>query len=57
MSVEDVATARGGPGWFQLYTVSDWPATERMLKRAEDDRERGEGECKNASEQRRHSHR
>jgi isopentenyl diphosphate isomerase/L-lactate dehydrogenase-like FMN-dependent dehydrogenase len=36
MSVEDVAAARGGPGWFQLYTVSDWSATERMLKRAED---------------------
>ncbi len=36
LSVEDVAAARGGPGWFQLYTVSDWTATERMLKRAED---------------------
>jgi len=35
-SVEDVATARGGPGWFQLYTTSDWSATQRMLKRAED---------------------
>ena len=34
-SVEDVAAARGGPGWFQLYTVSDWAATEHMLKRAE----------------------
>jgi hypothetical protein len=36
LSVEDVAAARGGPGWFQLYTTSDWPSTERMLKRAED---------------------
>ena len=36
LSVEDVAAARGGPGWFQLYTTNDWPSTERMLKRAED---------------------
>jgi isopentenyl diphosphate isomerase/L-lactate dehydrogenase-like FMN-dependent dehydrogenase len=35
-SVEDVAAARSGPGWFQLYTTSDWPSTERMVKRAED---------------------
>jgi isopentenyl diphosphate isomerase/L-lactate dehydrogenase-like FMN-dependent dehydrogenase len=35
-SVEDVAAARGGPGWFQLYSTSDWPTTERMIKRAED---------------------
>src|SRR5690606_7625546 len=28
--------AREGPGWFQLYTTSDWPTTERMVKRAED---------------------
>src|SRR6185503_16285551 len=35
-SVEDVASARGGPGWFQLYSTSDWPSTQRMLKRAED---------------------
>ena len=34
-SVEDVAAARGGPGWFQLYTTSDWPSTRRMLERAE----------------------
>jgi isopentenyl diphosphate isomerase/L-lactate dehydrogenase-like FMN-dependent dehydrogenase len=34
-SVEDVATARGGPGWFQLYTTSDWAATKGMLERAE----------------------
>jgi isopentenyl diphosphate isomerase/L-lactate dehydrogenase-like FMN-dependent dehydrogenase len=34
-SVEDVASARGGPGWFQLYTTSDWPSTRRMLERAE----------------------
>jgi isopentenyl diphosphate isomerase/L-lactate dehydrogenase-like FMN-dependent dehydrogenase len=36
LSVEDVAAARGAPGWFQLYTTSDWPSTQRMLKRAED---------------------
>jgi len=36
LSVEDVAAARGGPGWFQLYTTSDWPSTQRMIKRAED---------------------
>jgi 4-hydroxymandelate oxidase len=35
-SVEDVATARGAPGWLQLYSVSDWATTERMVKRAED---------------------
>ena len=35
-SVEDVAAARGGSGWFQLYSTSDWPSTQRMLKRAED---------------------
>jgi 4-hydroxymandelate oxidase len=34
-SVEDVAAARGGPGWYQLYATSDWPTTERMVKRAE----------------------
>jgi 4-hydroxymandelate oxidase len=36
LSVEDVAAARGGPGWFQLYSTSDWPATQRMIQRAED---------------------
>jgi len=36
LSVEDVAAARGGPGWFQLYSTSDWPSTQRMLERAED---------------------
>jgi 4-hydroxymandelate oxidase len=36
LSVEDVAAARQGPGWLQLYSVSDWAANERMLKRAED---------------------
>jgi isopentenyl diphosphate isomerase/L-lactate dehydrogenase-like FMN-dependent dehydrogenase len=35
-SVEDVAAARGAPGWLQLYSVSDWATTERMVKRAED---------------------
>jgi isopentenyl diphosphate isomerase/L-lactate dehydrogenase-like FMN-dependent dehydrogenase len=36
LSVEDVAAARGGPGWMQLYSLSDWPSTLRMLERAED---------------------
>ncbi len=36
LSVEDGAAARVGPGWFHLYTTSDWPTTERMIKRAED---------------------
>ena len=35
-SVEDVAAARGGSGWLQLYSTSDWPTTQHMLKRAED---------------------
>jgi isopentenyl diphosphate isomerase/L-lactate dehydrogenase-like FMN-dependent dehydrogenase len=35
-SVEDVIKARGGPVWYQLYAVSDWGATERLAKRAED---------------------
>ena len=36
LSVEDVAAARGASGWLQLYSTSDWPTTQRMLKRAED---------------------
>jgi isopentenyl diphosphate isomerase/L-lactate dehydrogenase-like FMN-dependent dehydrogenase len=35
-SVEDVAAARGASGWLQLYSTSDWPTTQGMLKRAED---------------------
>jgi isopentenyl diphosphate isomerase/L-lactate dehydrogenase-like FMN-dependent dehydrogenase len=35
-SVEDVAAARGGPGWFQLYPTSHWPTTQNIVKRAED---------------------
>ncbi len=35
-SVEDVIKARGGPVWFQLYAVSNWGYTERIVKRAED---------------------
>ena len=34
-SVEDVATARGGPIWFQLYTTSSIDVTRRLVKRAE----------------------
>ena len=34
-SVEDVAAARGAPGWFQLYATSNWDVTLGMIKRAE----------------------
>ena len=34
-SVEQVNEARGEPVWFQLYTMSYWPATLSMIKRAE----------------------
>jgi 4-hydroxymandelate oxidase len=34
-SVEDVAAARGAPGWYQLYSTSDWPSTLKQIKRAE----------------------
>jgi isopentenyl diphosphate isomerase/L-lactate dehydrogenase-like FMN-dependent dehydrogenase len=35
-SVEDVIKARGGPVWYQLYAISDWGLTEKVVKRAED---------------------
>jgi isopentenyl diphosphate isomerase/L-lactate dehydrogenase-like FMN-dependent dehydrogenase len=35
-SVEDVAAARGGPGWFQLYPTASWPTTQGIIKRAQD---------------------
>jgi 4-hydroxymandelate oxidase len=35
-SVEDVIKARGGPVWYQLYAVSNWSHTEKVVKRAED---------------------
>jgi isopentenyl diphosphate isomerase/L-lactate dehydrogenase-like FMN-dependent dehydrogenase len=34
-SVEDVIKARGGPVWYQLYAVSSWDSTEKIVKRAE----------------------
>ena len=34
-SVEDVNAARGEPVWYQLTTMSYWPATLSMLQRAE----------------------
>jgi 4-hydroxymandelate oxidase len=34
-SVEDVARARSGPLWFQLYTTSDFNIATRLVKRAE----------------------
>ncbi|HSB10057.1 MAG TPA: alpha-hydroxy acid oxidase [Blastocatellia bacterium] len=35
-SVEDVTSARGAPIWYQLYATSNWQATQKMIKRAED---------------------
>src|ERR1700722_10194733 len=35
-SVEDVIKARGGPVWYQLYAISNWGLTEKIVKRAED---------------------
>jgi isopentenyl diphosphate isomerase/L-lactate dehydrogenase-like FMN-dependent dehydrogenase len=34
-SVQDVAAARGGPIWFQLYPKSDWDLTAALVRRAE----------------------
>jgi 4-hydroxymandelate oxidase len=34
-SIEDVAVARGGPVWYQLYPTDDWTDTRRMIARAE----------------------
>jgi isopentenyl diphosphate isomerase/L-lactate dehydrogenase-like FMN-dependent dehydrogenase len=34
-SVEDVARARGGPLWFQLYTTPDFAITTKLVQRAE----------------------
>lgn len=34
-SVEDVAEARGGPVWMQLYATDDWEVTKGVVKRAE----------------------
>ena len=34
-SVADVAAARGGPVWFQLYPTDQWPVAQGLLKRAE----------------------
>ena len=34
-SVEDVAKARGGPIWYQLYTTNSLDVTRRLVKRAE----------------------
>lgn len=35
VSVENVATARAGPFWYQLYPTSNWNLNERMIRRAE----------------------
>jgi 4-hydroxymandelate oxidase len=34
-AVEDVAEARGGPVWMQLYATDDWEVTKAIVKRAE----------------------
>jgi 4-hydroxymandelate oxidase len=34
-SVQDVATARGGPIWFQLYPKNEWDLTVALVRRAE----------------------
>jgi 4-hydroxymandelate oxidase len=34
-AVEDVATARKAPLWYQLYATNDWQVTEALVRRAE----------------------
>ena len=34
-AVENVAEARGGPVWMQLYATDDWEVTKAVVKRAE----------------------
>jgi len=34
-SVENVASARGGPIWYQLYPTDTWRITQALVKRAE----------------------
>ena len=34
-AIEPVNAARGQPVWFQLYTMSTWLGTERLIRRAE----------------------
>ena len=34
-SVEDIAKARGGPFWYQLYTTNNFDITTKLVKRAE----------------------
>jgi isopentenyl diphosphate isomerase/L-lactate dehydrogenase-like FMN-dependent dehydrogenase len=34
-SIEDVAKARGGPTWYQLYTTNNFAATTALVKRAQ----------------------
>jgi isopentenyl diphosphate isomerase/L-lactate dehydrogenase-like FMN-dependent dehydrogenase len=35
IGVEDVARARGGPLWYQLYTTDNFDVTTKLVKRAE----------------------
>jgi (S)-2-hydroxy-acid oxidase len=34
-AIEDVVAARNAPVWFQLYAMSPWEITEKMIRRAE----------------------
>lgn len=34
-SIEAVNNVYGAPVWFQLYATSDWPVTERLVRRVE----------------------
>lgn len=34
-SIEEVAAARGGPVWYQLYSNRNWSLTKAMIRRAE----------------------
>src|SRR5262245_45546569 len=34
-SVEELATARGGPVWYQLYTTNQFDVTKKLVQRAE----------------------
>jgi 4-hydroxymandelate oxidase len=34
-AVEDIATTRGAPVWFQLYTTNRFEVTQKLLKRAQ----------------------
>jgi isopentenyl diphosphate isomerase/L-lactate dehydrogenase-like FMN-dependent dehydrogenase len=33
--IEEIASARGAPVWFQLYTTNKWDVTQKLVKRAQ----------------------